>query len=50
MVLDQKCWVVFILLFPAIVAIRKKMILFYSGAIAIFIIANLVLFQPNPIQ
>lgn len=38
---------VFILLFPALLASGRKMLSFYSGAVILFIIADLVLFQPN---
>jgi hypothetical protein len=38
---------VFILLFPAILAAKKRMLSIYSGALAIFAISNLILFQPN---
>ncbi|MCX7924023.1 MAG: hypothetical protein N3B21_18715 [Clostridia bacterium] len=38
---------VFILLFPALLAARRKELSVYSGALLIFIIAEFVLFQPN---
>ena len=38
---------VIILLFPAILAAKKRMLYIYSGALAIFVISNLILFQPN---
>ncbi len=39
---------VFILLIPALAAATKKTWSLYSGALAVFAIAELVLFQPNP--
>jgi hypothetical protein len=39
--------IVFILLIPAVLAARKKLLSFYSGAILIFIIADIIVFQPN---
>jgi hypothetical protein len=39
--------IVFILLVPALFSAKKHLYSFYSGAVVIFIIANIVLFQPN---
>lgn len=39
--------IVLILLIPALLAAKRKMLSIYSGALAIFLIANVVLFQPN---
>lgn len=38
---------IFILLFPAILAAKKRMLSIYSGALGIFVISNIILFQPN---
>jgi len=38
---------VFILLIPALFAAKRKMLSFMSGPIVLFIVANLVVFQPN---
>ncbi|MEI6132459.1 MAG: hypothetical protein WCQ41_06525 [Bacillota bacterium] len=39
--------VVFILLVPALFAARKKMLSFMAGPVVLFIVANLIKFQPN---
>lgn len=39
--------IVFVLLVPAIFAVKRRLLSVYSGALILFIIANLVLFQPN---
>jgi uncharacterized membrane protein len=38
---------VLILLFPTLLAARRRLLSFYSGALAVFAVASLVLFQPN---
>lgn len=38
---------VFILSFPALLASNRKMLSFYSGAIILFAMADLIIFQPN---
>jgi hypothetical protein len=39
--------IVFVLLVPTIFAVKRRLLAVYSGAIALFIIANIILFQPN---
>lgn len=39
--------IVFVLLIPTIFAVKRRLLAVYSGAIVLFIIANLILFQPN---
>lgn len=39
--------IVFVFLIPAIFAVKHRMLSLYSGGMALFIIANLILFQPN---
>jgi hypothetical protein len=39
--------IVFVLLIPTIFAVKRRLVALYSGALALFIIANLILFQPN---
>lgn len=39
--------IVFVFLVPTIFAVKRRLLALYSGALALFIIANLILFQPN---
>lgn len=39
--------VLFVLILPAFMTSNKKMMMLYSGAIALFVISDLVIFQPN---
>ncbi len=41
------CWIVFILMWPMLFFLRKEKAHIFIGAAAIFLIANLVAFQPN---
>lgn len=39
---------IFILALPALVSSNKKLLSFYSGALALFVLGEFILFQPNP--